>query len=140
MKSALIAAIAALTLGAGMAQAADAGKGEKLFTKQCRSCHAIIAADGAVVVKGGKTGPNLFGVVGRAAASHPDFSKYGKGIQEAAANGLVWDEAAITEYLADPTKFIRAKAGDKKTRSNMSYKVRKEAQRADIVAFLATQK
>ena len=46
----------------------DAAKGESDF-KKCKACHAIVADDGTEIVKGGKVGPNLYGVVGRAAAS-----------------------------------------------------------------------
>ena len=43
----------------------DAANGEKEFRK-CKSCHSISSAD-ADLVKGGKTGPNLYGVAGRTA-------------------------------------------------------------------------
>ncbi|MCL4166617.1 UNVERIFIED_CONTAM: hypothetical protein GTU68_031205, partial [Idotea baltica] len=57
---------------AGAAFAGDAEKGESDF-KLCKSCHAVTATDGTVIQKGGKTGPNLYGVIGRVAGSDPDF-------------------------------------------------------------------
>jgi cytochrome c len=54
------------------------GAGEATF-KKCKACHSIIGADGTEIQKGGKTGPNLYGVIGRAVASDPDFS-YGDSI------------------------------------------------------------
>lgn len=46
----------------------DAEAGAKTF-KKCKSCHMIEAADGEMIVKGGKSGPNLFGVVGMTAGT-----------------------------------------------------------------------
>ena len=95
---------------ASPALAADPAKGEENF-KKCKSCHSIIAPDGAEVQKGGKTGPNLFGVVGRVVASAPDF-KYGEGLLAVNAKGTIWDEAQIAAYLADPTAWVKTAAGD----------------------------
>ena len=53
-----IAMAVAMTGGATMA--GDAVKGESDF-KKCKSCHSIVASDGTEIVKGGKTGPNLYG-------------------------------------------------------------------------------
>lgn len=139
MKLAIAIAVATLGLGAADAWAADAEAGQKTFERACRSCHGIVAADGTVVVKGGKTGPDLFGVMGRAAAASDSFTRYGTGIQEAAAAGLVWNEEEIIAYLSDPTKYIRDKAGDPRARSNMSYKLTKSADAENVAAFLATQ-
>ena len=50
--------------------AGDPAKGEQLYNR-CSSCHAIIK-NGEVLVKGGITGPNLFGVVGRTAGTEND--------------------------------------------------------------------
>ena len=67
----------------------DAAKGEKEF-KKCKACHAIEAPDGTAIMKGGKTGPNLYGVVGRTAGTYPDFN-YGESLVSAGQAGLVWD-------------------------------------------------
>ena len=42
--------------------------GQKSF-KKCTACHAIIDDNGEVLRKGGKAGPNLYGIVGRTAGS-----------------------------------------------------------------------
>ena len=73
--------------------AGDAAKGEADF-KKCKACHAITAADGTEIVKGGKTGPNLFGVIGRQIGTAPDF-KYGESTVAAGADGTVWDEVSV---------------------------------------------
>ncbi len=133
MKISLIATLAALAL-ATPSFAQDAAKGEKTFAK-CKACHSITAPDGTDIVKGGKVGPNLYGVVGRAAATYPDF-KYGDGIMKAGESGLVWDEALITEYVVDPTKFIDTHGGEGK--SKMTFKLAKGGE--DVAAYLATFK
>ena len=54
----------------------DAAAGERGF-KKCKSCHMIVSDAGDTIVKGGKTGPNLYGVAGRQAGSVDGF-RYGK--------------------------------------------------------------
>jgi cytochrome c len=113
--------------------AGDAAKGENDF-KKCASCHAIIATDGTAVRKGGKTGPNLFGVIGRQIGSVPDFP-YGASLKAAGADGSVWDEAALASYVADPTAWLKQKTGDSGAKSNMVFKLGKDG--ADIASYLA---
>ena len=131
MKISLYATLAAVAL-ATPSFAGDAAVGEKTFAK-CKSCHMIVAPDGTEIVKGGKVGPNLYGVVGRAAASVEGF-KYGDGIMKAGENGLVWDEALIAEYVVDPTKFIDTHGGEGK--SKMTFKLAKGGE--DVAAYLAS--
>lgn len=114
----------------------DAAKGEGDF-KRCKACHSIIAADGNVIQKGGKTGPNLFGLIGRVVASEPDF-KYGDGIKEVGAKGVVWDEAMVAAYVEDPTPWLKEQSGDDKAVSKMTFKLSKGGE--DIAAYLATTK
>jgi cytochrome c len=132
MNTRLIALAAALALAGPALAAGDAAKGESEF-KKCKACHSIIADDGTEIVKGGKTGPNLYGVVGRAVASVPDF-KYGDGILAVGAAGMVWDEALLTEYVADPTAFVDTHGGSGK--SKMTFKLAKGGE--DIAAYLAS--
>lgn len=136
MKLTLIA-LAVATLAAAPALAAgDAEKGAKEFNK-CKSCHSIVGADGTAIVKGGKTGPNLFGIVGRKAGSEEGF-KYGAGLVELGETGLVWDEALIAAYVADPTAFVKEKTGDDAAKSNMTFKLAKGGE--DVAAYLASVK
>ena len=132
--------LTALTLGtlalASPALAADPVKGESEF-KKCKACHAIIGADGTEIQKGGKTGPNLFGVIGRPVASVEGFA-YGESILAVGATGAVWDEASLAAYVTDPTKWLKEKTGDSSARSKMSFKLAKGAE--DVAAYLATVK
>lgn len=126
------ASLFALTLLAAPAFAeGDAAKGEKTF-KKCKSCHMIKNGDD-IIFKGGKTGPNLYGVVGRQAGTGEGF-KYGKSIVEAGEKGLVWDEASIVAFTTDPKSFLKEYLDDGSAKSKMSYKLKKGAE--DVVAYL----
>lgn len=132
MKAILTAAAAlALTTTAVFAEG-DAAAGENDF-KKCKSCHAITAADGESIVKGGKTGPNLHGIIGRQAGTVEDF-KYGESIVAAGEAGLVWTEELLVEYAADPKAFLSDYLGES-AKSKMTFKL-KDA--SDVAAYLAT--
>lgn len=132
-KATLFAALGAIALAAP-ALAQDVAKGEKEFNK-CKTCHMIVAPDGTEIVKGAKTGPNLYGVIGRPVASYEGFD-YGDGILAYGATGAVWDEALLAEYVVDPAKFLKEKTGDSKARSKMAFKLAKGG--PDIAAYLAS--
>ena len=129
----ILLAVASVAL-AVPAFAGDPVAGEATF-KKCKACHSIIGADGTEIQKGGKTGPNLYGVIGRAVASDPDF-KYGDGILAVGATGAVWDEASLATYVADPTAWIDGKSGDASAKSKMSFKLASGGE--DVAAYLAS--
>lgn len=135
MKNLIATAFTLATLAAP-AIAQDAAKGEADF-KKCKACHAIIAADGTEIVKGGKTGPNLFGVIGRPVGSYEGFA-YGDSIKAVGAGGAVWDEAMVAAYLVDPAKWLKEQTGDDAAKSKMSFKLAKGGE--DMAAYLATLK
>jgi cytochrome c len=130
--------VLALVLAAPAYADPDAAEGEASF-KKCKSCHSITAPDGTEVQKGGKTGPNLWGIVGNPVASSPDF-KYGDGILAAKEKGMVWDEAQLVSYLADPTAWVKLAAGDDSAKSKMTFKLPKAEEAEDLAAYLATLK
>jgi len=116
----------------------DAAAGENVFSK-CKACHSIVDADGEVIVKGGRNGPNLYGLYTRQAGSEEDFAKkYGKSIIEAGENGLTWDEASFVSYVADPREYLREILDDKKARSKMSFKLGDEQDAKDVWAYLVS--
>lgn len=129
----LFAGLAALAL-ATPALAQDAAKGESEY-KKCKACHAIVADDGTEIVKGGKVGPNLYGIVGRAVATYPDF-KYGDTILAVGATGMVWDEAELAAYMTDPKAWLVEKSGDAGAKTKMTFKLAKN--QADVIAYLAS--
>lgn len=134
-KFTLLTAFGALMLATPVL-AGDPAAGEAEF-KKCKACHSLVATDGTEVVKGGKTGPNLGGVIGRAVASVADF-KYGDSILAVGATGAVWDEAALAAYVADPAAWLQEKTGDAAAKSKMSFKLAKGGE--DMAAYLATIK
>ena len=133
MRLTSLLAITTLLHAAPLMAAGDPVAGEAEF-KKCKACHSIIKDDGTEIVKGGKTGPNLYGVVGRAAGS-TDFA-YGASLKAAGAAGLVWDDATLVAYLADPSAFLKEKTGDSAAKSKMAFKLAKGAE--DILAYLAS--
>ncbi len=133
MKHSLTTAAALLCLAAPAFAEGDAAAGEKEFGK-CKSCHQIESDAGETIAKGGKTGPNLWGVAGRTAGTVDGF-KYGDDIVAAGAAGLVWDEANFAAYVQDPRGFLQDKLGDKGAKSKMSFKLKSGGE--DIFAYLA---
>ncbi|AMY69920.1 c-type cytochrome [Frigidibacter mobilis] len=129
----LIAGLAALALATPVL-AQDAAKGESEF-KKCKACHAIVADDGTEIVKGGKVGPNLYGIIGKAVASEEGF-KYSDSIAAVGASGLVWDEAELAAYVTDPKAWLTEKTGDAGAKTKMTFKLAKN--QADVAAYLAS--
>lgn len=117
--------VAGLLLAAcGMAPAAraqDAAAGQRVFN-QCRACHTV--------EQGGRSGvgPNLHGIFGRKAASIEGF-RYSAPMKAKAEAGLVWDEATLRAYIADPKAIVPA--------GSMSYVgLRNEQQLNDLIAYM----
>ncbi|MEQ9696120.1 cytochrome C [Shimia sp. SDUM112013] len=132
MKTIFAVAAATLALTAPAFAAGDADKGENNF-KKCKACHMVESPEGETIYKGGKTGPNLYGVIGRVAGSVDGF-KYGAGLKEAAEAGFVWTEESLAAYVADPKAWL----GDNgyATKSKMSFKLKKGGE--DVAAYLAS--
>jgi cytochrome c len=84
-------AFAAFAVSHGSAFAQDAAAGEKVFAK-CKICHQV--GEGAKNL----VGPALNGVVGRKAGEVEGYS-YSPANKN---SGIVWDEAALKEYLKNP--------------------------------------
>ncbi len=117
-----LALIAALALPAAAHADGDPAKGAILFKQRCAVCH--VAAPGAAST----VGPNLFGVVGRKAASAPGFN-YSDALK---ASGLTWSAAEIDSFITAPNKKVPG--------TRMFISVPSPADRADITAFLASLK
>ena len=132
MKTILTTAAALLVLAAPAFAEGDAAEGEKTF-KKCKSCHMIVSPDGDEIMKGGKTGPNLYGVVGRVAGSEEGF-KYGDGLKDAMTAGFVWTEEAIAEYVVDPKAYNDHHGWTAKTK--MTFKLKSGGE--DVAAYLAS--
>lgn len=114
---------AAAVLGAAAAAAAgDPMRGEQLF-QRCFSCHSVEPGENDL------TGPNLRGVVGRRAGTLAGFEYSDAFLEAARLRSLVWDEATLDRWLADPLAFIPG--------TQMSPVGLKDAtDRADVIAYL----
>ncbi|MFY0662391.1 MAG: cytochrome C [Shimia sp.] len=131
MKFVVAAATAALLVASPATAEGDVEAGEKGF-KKCKACHSVVNPDGDVLYKGGKTGPNLYGIVGRGVAAE-DF-KYGAGLLEAKEAGAVWTEEMLVAYVVDPKAWL--KDNGYATKSKMSFKLKKGGE--DVFAYLAS--
>jgi cytochrome c len=98
---------------------ADIKNGEAQFSL-CRSCHTII--------KGGAnmTGPNLYGVYGRAAGGAADFS-YSEALK---GKALHWDAATLDQWLQAPGTFVPG--------TKMSFVgLKDDKDRRDVIGYIA---
>ena len=132
-------ALAAATLGspvfADNHASGDPAEGEQVF-RQCRACHMIVDDDGNNIQRGGRVGPNLYGVVGRTAGSVEGFN-YSDLIVTAGEQGLAWDEESFAAYVQDPTGYLQETTGES-GRGKMSYMVRSEEDALNVWAYLAS--
>ena len=113
----------AVSAPAATADPVDLAAAETQFKKSCGTCHAA-APDAAP-----RQGPNLFGVVGRAAGGVAGF-KYSPAFV-AGQTGILWDEATLDRWLADPQAVIPG--------SVMLYKQADPDKRRLIIEFLKTR-
>jgi cytochrome c len=115
-----LALLAGSTLAANAA--GDAKAGAQVF-KRCAVCHTNDKGGGDGL------GPNLFGIVGRKAASRPGFA-YSAPLQK---SGIVWNEAMLTKWAAGPARVV---PGTKMMFAGITSK----KQQADVAAYLASLK
>jgi cytochrome c len=112
----LAAGLVALGSGAALA-AGDPAQGEKVFNK-CKVCHDVKEEKN-------KIGPYLIGVVGRKAGSVEGFS-YSEAMKD---SGIVWDDATLDKYLADPKAVV--------PHTKMAFVgLSSEADRQNVIAYL----
>ncbi len=137
LKGAAAAALA-MALTSFAAHAGDPEAGLQAFQSQCANCHNVIDDDGEVIAGRPqvRTGPALYGVIGRQAGTVDGF-RYGASLVQAGDDGLIWDTENMVPYLLDPVSFLRETLDDRRARSQMSFRVRNEDTANDIIAFLA---
>lgn len=106
---------AAIAVTGASAMAAD---GAKLFKRKCGTCHTVEAGKH-------KVGPSLAGIIGKKAGTVDGFRKY-KALKGA---DLVWDEANLDAWIANPKKFIGKPTA-------MTARIKKDDDRKAIIEFL----
>jgi cytochrome c len=117
LKILFTAIVFVLPAGIAPAWAGDLEAGRKLYA-QCRACHEIEAGKN-------KVGPSLHNMFGRKSGTLEGF-KFSPAMTKAE---IVWNEVTLSDYLADPTGYIKG--------TRMAYIGLKDPQqRADIIAFL----
>ena len=99
----------------------DIEHGKATFNTMCSVCHATQKTGGPV------EGPNLLGVVGRAAGSQPDFGKYSEALK---ASGLTWSPQTLDQFLVNPMAMVPG--------TLMPMLIPDDKTRADVIAYLAT--
>jgi cytochrome c len=114
-------AVALAALGAALAPSFAQTSAAPAAFAACRACHTTN--------KGGKNGlgPNLYGVIGKPAASVPGVS------YSAALKGskLKWDEKTLDAFLANPSKKVPG--------TRMPIGTPDPAKRAAIIAYLKAE-
>ncbi|WP_395407085.1 c-type cytochrome [Pseudoduganella sp. UC29_106] len=118
----LLAAVCLMPLASGAADDVTAGK--NLATNHCVACHTFGKGEPA------GQGPNLFGIVGRKAASAEGFA-YSEGFRKAMAN-RTWDPKLLDQWLTD-TQAVAPGSG-------MVYFQDDAAKRAKILRYLSSLK
>ena len=117
--TALVAAtfFATVTLAGG-----SVPRGKAIFARTCNNCHSP-------QIGVNKIGPSLWDVIGRKAASVPDFN-YSNALK---AGSRTWDSVELDRYLSNPRGTLHG--------SKMYFKGLPNAQqRADVIAYLSTLK
>ncbi len=114
--------LAVALLSAAAHAAGNAKHGEEIFNR-CALCHNAVKGGGNGV------GPNLFGVVGRKAASLPNFY-YSPALKNAK---IIWTGDKLKKWVMGPQKMV---PGTRMTFAGLTNP--KDAE--DVVAYLKTRK
>ncbi len=123
-----VAVAALMALGGSAFATGNAARGKAAFAAKCSSCHQ--AGLGATPF----VGPELNGIVGRDAASVPNYTKYSDGLKKLRESGFVWTDENMDKWIADPKAILPA--------SPMAVAfpgIPDANERADIIAYLRTQ-
>jgi len=108
-----------LTLMSPHPQAAQ-DPGARAF-QRCAACHSLRADDP------GGPAPSLRGVIGRRAGTLDGFA-YSEAMRAAGRRGVVWDEATLERFLADPETAVPG--------TDMPFQGGSAAERAAVIAWL----
>lgn len=97
----------------------DAARGEQLYHSRCGACHSLDA---------NRVGPRHRGVFGRQVASVNDF-QYSPALR---TRSFVWDADMLDRWLTNPIALVPG--------TTMGFRVPAARDRADIIAWLRTQR
>ena len=95
----------------------DPEKGKRLYNR-CKSCHVLDAETN-------RAGPHLLGLFGRRAGAVEGYN-YSQAMKD---SGIVWDDATLDAFLADPRGYVKG--------TRMAFAgLRNPEQRADLIAYM----
>jgi cytochrome c len=97
--------------------AASAQRGLAIYTAKCSACHSVDEH---------RVGPAHAGLFGRPAGKAKDY-EYSEALLK---SKVVWNKTTLNAWLTDPEKLIPGQ--------RMGYRLSLPAERADVVAYLAT--
>lgn len=115
--TALAAALSAGAQAAPVPPKGDPTRGKQVYGRRCSGCHTLI--------RNGE-GPRHLRVFGSRAGSVADYS-YSEALSE---SGILWNEATLDRWLADPEAMVPG--------NSMGYQTRSARDRADVIAYLKT--
>jgi len=127
LRTACLASTAAIVLAVATTAAlaaGDAAKGATAFKGKCATCHTVDKG-----APNGALGPNLFGAVGRKAASLASF-KYSAALS---TSGITWSDDNLKGWVMNPQKVVPG------TKMVLIHAPSSE-DADDIIAFLDTKK
>jgi len=101
----------------------DIENGKATFNIMCGICHSVQTTGGP------NQGPNLLGVVGRKAASEPEFTMYSPALKD---SKITWSKKTLDKFLVNPMAKVPG--------TLMPMQIPDKKTRADVVAYLATLK
>jgi cytochrome c len=114
----LVVAATAAVLAASTSGLAAEPSGADIFKSTCANCHSMTPGMSTIA-------PDLHGVVGRKAASLPNF-KYSSALKD---SGIVWTAEKLDEWIASPHRLA--------AETEMSFAGLTDAkERAAVVEFL----
>ena len=125
----LVSAIAFVLCAEAHAQGKPAN-GQVQFSRRCTSCHSVVFGQNQI-------GPYLFGVVGRPSGTAVNYS-YSVSYTQSGERGLVWGQAELHDFLANPSEFLKAYLQQKNVQTRMTVRTPDKQARLDIIAYLAT--
>ncbi len=96
----------------------------QLFIKNCAACHSVQKGDKAL-----RAGPNLWGVVGRKAATQSDYTMYSAALKK---SGITWNEEILDKWLTNAGALVPG--------TNMYYMQADASVRKTIIGYLKTLK
>ena len=116
--------VLALSVIAPAAFAADLANGKTIFDQRCGICHAVSKEPGGPVA-----GPSMVGLIGRKAATQPEFTMYSPALKK---YGVTWNAKTLDEFLVMPMQKVPG--------TTMPMMLPDAKERADVIAYLTSLK